>query len=848
MQIKRTLWFLTAGALLLMLTACPGPAPTTGTLEITVAAPAGVTPDVRVTGPSTDRAVATTGATVLADLQPGEYQVVVNQVVVAGIGYGGTGATLRVEAGRRTTHNVNYVAESGAIRIDLTNPGLPTGLSPEVTLRNPDGTVRPPTSSTATELDFHNLPPGNYTLEVPNRTLNGSTYASAQNGATVTVTAGQQAAVNLAYTLNPGAATITVAGLVSTLPNEVTVTLTQGTTTITRTFTANGSVTFDNLPPGTYTITANAIEGNGDQDYAVTLSQPTLSVASNSTSSATLTYSRPTVTVNLTGLPVAPADANSVIVLTGGPGSVAPTTITGTDRSATITVPRFGSYTLTATSVVAGTTVDSFYFSTTGVALEPSPVSHTPSANLPLTARGETGRMFIAGNGIFAPVGLNAIYSLSDAAIATGASLSNFSPTTGTSSTEGYFKTAFDRHGNAYVIYQTFPGGTPARIVRISEGNLRTGNLAANAPGNKAILGSAISVPPPDGNEEVEPSDIAFDSSGNMWIANDRGSAIICISNAQLTLPGATITSFDQAILAPNFFTGTPLEGTYRFVRALAFDRDGNLWFTSDDTVLLEPNRLARLSRINARDLTCSGGVVRVAPDVLLDISNSAGPGEPFIKPAGLALSPDGNSLWVADYGGSTAKYRCVTPGTGDSRPVCPGDSSRVVAETTLVEANFVQETLIQVSIAGISPGTTLRDAFMEPGLLLDRITIPDGTGTDRGLQQPFHIAFDNQDRLWLASNNNVIVTTADTTSPCGFTLGVGETAVCLPGTALTDRRGKLFGVTIGTRSGSDPALPLARDITPAVRITSAVDGVGFTGVAFNIAPVNAPMFARPTQ
>jgi hypothetical protein len=849
MQIKRTLWFLTAGALLLMLTACPGPAPTTGTLEITVTAPAGVTPDVRVTGPSTDRPVATTGPTVLADLQPGEYQVVVNQVVVAGIGYGGTGTTLRVEAGRRATHNVNYVAESGAIRIDLTGTGLPTGLSPEVTLRNPDGTERPPTSSTATELDFHNLPPGNYTLEVPNRTQNGSTYASAQNGATVTVTAGEQATVNLAYTLNPGAATITVAGLVSALLSEVTVTLTRGTTAIDRTFTNNGPVSFPNLAPGTYTIAANAIVDNGDQDYAFTLFPTTLTIASGVTSSATLTYSRPTVTVNLTGLPVAPADANSVIVLAGGPASVAPTTttITGTVRSATITVPRFGSYTVTATSVVAGTTVDSFYFSTTGVALEPSPVSHTPSANLPLTARGETGRMFVAGNGIFAPVGLNAIYSLSDAAIATGASLSNFLPTADTSSTEGYFKTAFDRHGNAYVIFQTFPGGTPARIVRISEGNLRAGNLAANAPGNKAILGSAISVPPPDGNEEVEPSDIAFDSSGNMWIANDRGSAIICISNAELNSPGATITSFDQAILAPNSFTGT-LEGTYRFVRALAFDRQGNLWFTSDDTVLLDPNRLARLSRINARDLTCSGGVVRVAPDVLLDISNSAGTGEPFIKPAGLALSPDGNSLWVADYGGSTGKYRCVTPGTGDIRPACPGDSSRVVAETMLVEANAVQETLIQVSIAGISPGITLREAFVEPGLLLDRITIPAGTGTDRGLQQPFHIAFDKQDRLWLASNNNVIVTTTDTTSPCGFTLGVGQTAVCLPGTALTDRRGKLFGLTIGTRSGSDPALPLARDITPAVRITSAVDGVGFTGVAFNIAPVNAPMFARPTQ
>jgi hypothetical protein len=859
MQLKQIGWFLTIGVLPLILTACPGPGATKGVLEITVDAPSGVTPNVQVSGPGTTSTLNTTGTTTLTERDPGDYTITVNKVLAEGIGYTGSGATVKVEAGKKTSYTVSYGASSGKIRVTLA--GLPAGLDAEVNIKKPDNTNLNPAPISA-ETVLEDIAPGTYTLEAPSRTQGSSTYASAQDGATVTVLAGEEALVNVAYTLNPGSATINVAGLdPAALPTDpVTVTLTEGSTSINRTFTANGAVNFPNLAPGAYTITANAIANNGPQDYAFTLSQTTLNVASGSTASATLTYSKPTVTVNLTGL-AATANANSVIALSG-PGTVAPTTITGTARSATITVPRFGSYTANATSIVAGTTVDSFYFSTSGASAAPSASDPTPSASLALTARGETGKMFITGNGTFRPDGLNVIYSVADADIATGATLTKFLPT-GTFppppppvvDTEGYFKTVFDREGNAYVIYQTFSGSTPARILRITEANLRAGNLTAGADGNKEIVGTAMGVtapnrPPRVFNNEVEPADIAFDANGNMWIANDYGSAIICISNAQLNAPGSTITSFSQALIEPtSFVTSTPpvLEGTYRFVRALAFDRNGNLWFTSDDTVASDPNSRARLSRINATNLTCSGGVQRVAPDVLLNISNFGGAGGPIIKPAGLALSPDGNSLWVADYGGSTDKYRCVTPSTGDTRPVCPGNPTLVVAQTQNVDANVDQESIIQVNIAGISTNTTLRDAFAD-GLVVDRITIPAGSAPDRGLQQPFHMAFDKQGRLWLATNNNVIVTNEETSSPCGFTLGTGQVAVCVPSAALTDRRGKVYGLTIGSRGGSDPALPFARNVTPAVRISSAVDGVGFTGVSFNIAPANAPMYVRPNQ
>ncbi|MCX7601585.1 MAG: hypothetical protein N2Z75_06570, partial [Meiothermus sp.] len=98
MRMKRTLWFLTAGALSLMLTACPGPGATKGVLEITVNAPSGVTPNVKVTGPGTDSTINTTGPTTLNDKEPGNYTIAVNKVIAAGIGYTGDGATVKVEA------------------------------------------------------------------------------------------------------------------------------------------------------------------------------------------------------------------------------------------------------------------------------------------------------------------------------------------------------------------------------------------------------------------------------------------------------------------------------------------------------------------------------------------------------------------------------------------------------------------------------------------------------------------------------------------------------------------------------------------------------------------------------
>jgi hypothetical protein len=843
MQIKRTLWFLTAGALLLMLTACPGPAPTTGTLEITVAAPAGVTPDVRVTGPSTDRPVSTTGATVLADLQPGEYQVVVNQVVVAGIGYGGTGATLRVEAGRRATHNVNYLAVSGAIRIDLTDTGLPTGLSPEVTLVNPDRTVRPPTSSTATELDFHNLPPGNYTLEVPNRTLNGLIYASAQDGATVTVTAGEQAAVNLAYTLNPGAATITVAGLVSTLPSEVTVTLTRGTDPITRTFSANGNVNFDNLPPGTYTITANAIVDIGDYDYAFTLSPSTLSVVSNSTSSATLTYSRPTLSVTLSGLPqIGTADTLTVAAQRGTEPAVTQTFSNHTlpfSGAVSLTLPRFGSYTVSAYGSLSGQPVR-----VVGQIVDSLLTSDTPTASVSSTASsatatltfgdGLTGRLFVAGNGAFnnGIPGEDAAYTITDFELTQ--TTPSLTPLTGPGglSAPGLFRVAFDAQGNLFAMYQFIPPTvSEQRIVRISAANLAAGNFGETASGNTVIDRLAM-------GPGSEPADMAFDRDGNLWIANDAEGRLVCIAAARLT-GSSPITSadatFNSNVQVRLQHTPTPEHpNPYTVmdnIRTIAFDTASNLWFAAGDyrvdrvtgtaqNQTVEYGRRAVLARINAAALTCAGGTQTLTAaeiPVRLDISNARryfvslsgtpepvdpeGPYRGILKPAALVYDPATNSLWVGDYGGSNGLAR-TNPDFRDA------DAD----QETLIRVPLNATNTVPTVTADPPDGFNLRPAAIDHRISIGFTESPGGSST--GLQQVFGLAFDKTGALWIVANNNVELVAGDVPGP-------------------SDRRGKLYRVTVPDRT---PAMAMwaVQNVTPIHTINAPNDGVGFAGIGFN--------------
>ncbi|MBO1435613.1 hypothetical protein [Meiothermus sp. CFH 77666] len=835
MKPKRTLWLLALGALSLMLTACPGPGATKGVLEITVNAPAGVTPNVQVSGPGTTSSISSTGKTTLNDRQPGNYTITVNKVVAGGIGYNGQGATVVVEAGKKTSYTVDYAAVSGKIVVSIS--GLPAGLEAGINIKKSDSSNLNSAPINA-DTTLEDVPPGTYTIEAPARTQGSSTYATAADGSTLTVTAGGTATVNATYTPNPGSATINVAGLDAALPNPVQLTLTGGPSSpVNQSFTDNGPVTFNNLAPGTYTISANAITDNGPQDYAFTLSQATLSISSGGSASATLTYSKPTLSVSLSGLP----QQGTALTLTvaAQPSSGSPTTWVVNNQSlpvpgpATLTLPRLGSYTVSAYGAsagqpvrVVGQVVDSLLTSNTQ-----SVTVSNASASATLTfSDGQTGRVFVAGNGAF-DSDADAGYTITDFQLAQASpSLVPFTGGSGASAA-GLFKVKFDAQGNLYLMYQYLDTANRARIVRISAANLAAGNFSPSASGNKTITTDAL------GNDP-EPADLAFDASGNLWVVNDFESRLVCISAAALssagdvTAPSAVYTS-NVPVRPQDSFTLTAN------IHAIAFDGAGNLWFTAGDyradvvtgtapTQTVTYGRRAVLARINASALTCSSGTHASPANLLasdipvrLDISNAArvyeaSPGTAttvnptgtgprgILKPVALVYDAASTALWVGDYGGSNG-----------------------LTGAAFRDADADQETLIRVPLntANTDPngpanpmpdGYDLREAQIDHRISIGYTATPGTTST--GLQQVFALAFDKTGALWIVANNNVLLTASDTS----------------PGPS--DRRGKLYRVQIPARETS-LAQWAVQNLTPGdilKTISAPLDGIGFAGLAFN--------------
>ena len=149
----------------LALVACTPQAPTRGTLEVQVNAPAGVSlsPNLRVEGPSGPTTITTLGKTTLPDLTPGEYALEPLEVEASdGYRYQASPSRVRVEAGATVVANVSYQASTGKLSINATvNPGV-EGFTPNIEVRDASRAV----VATIHTLGLRtlSLPPGAYTV------------------------------------------------------------------------------------------------------------------------------------------------------------------------------------------------------------------------------------------------------------------------------------------------------------------------------------------------------------------------------------------------------------------------------------------------------------------------------------------------------------------------------------------------------------------------------------------------------------------------------------------------------------------------------------------------------------
>lgn len=805
-------------------------------LELEISAPTALSPDVQVSGPDFSRSFTAPGPARMPGLPPGTYSITANAIALEG-GYtyrarivvdgqlasassaANTSANSLLVAGKTSRVLVEYAVSTGKLNLSLSVLPPVAGFTPRVRVEGSQGWVQEVEESTVLDLE-----PDTYTL-TPLAAPPG--YSLAQSAQRVEVVAGQEVGTNVSYAQGFGNLSVNItppSGVASFAPGVV-VRRPDGSVLET----LNQSKSYTQLPAGLYSLSADSVSAAGVTWQPSTTSQ-SVEVPIEGAGNGDLTYTatNAALTVNLSGL-----GANDTATVTLQPGNQTRTrTGNGLVRFEGLA---FGSYSVVAGAVRPGSWADR-YFAGGQASVQASPANPMPSANLSSwTERAGTGRIWVAGNGQFSNGGrgststgeLNAAYWLADGS-------SSFNPFIAPTTAHAPFRIAFDREGNLYVLYQYLSASSPARIVRISQANLRNNQLSETVPGNTRIEGRVWGWPPEhtpgpgmvvSGNE---PADMAFDANGNLWVVNDYLGLLACVRASELRASPPSIDSAGSRIWGPgtglySYVLNTPGQNAdnrpFLIPHALVFDPAGHLWFSSGGyqgprSGETSPVKRSYLNRLNASRISydangdCNGGNVDLSEsnlsdwvDIRLDISlASASDGYgAIVKPVTVALEPGGGAIWVGDFGGNS--------GGG-------GDLYR--------DANATPETLLRVPLAGsnLTPGAWWRTAVVS-----HRLTIGPGAGQDRGLQQAFGLAFDRAGYLWVASNNNVEILPTDT----------GVAAL-----GLTDRRGKLYRLDVRGYVGSNDTYTGSNTLnlrgTGLERTLSVGDvGVGLIGVAVHL-------------
>ena len=176
--------------------------PATGQLQLNLAGlPSGEKGSIHLTGPDGfDRTLEQANGTgTISDLKPGEYQVVVPEVVLAKQTYTASvqGAPVTVRFGRTSSVNISFSGATNVGNLSVLLKHLPEGASPDLTVTGPNGFSSTIDGSGV----LADLKPGAYTINYPTFKQDGFTYGPESASEIVTVAVG--ATTNTEETYNP---------------------------------------------------------------------------------------------------------------------------------------------------------------------------------------------------------------------------------------------------------------------------------------------------------------------------------------------------------------------------------------------------------------------------------------------------------------------------------------------------------------------------------------------------------------------------------------------------------------------------------------------------------------------
>ena len=358
-----------------------------------------------------------------------------------------------------------------------------------------------------------------------------------------------------------------------------------------------------------------------------------------------------TGTGSLTVTVTAPAGVLPVVIVSGPSGQHT------LNATATLTGLTIGTYTVTATSAgVTNAIVATVYDPQITGGTATVSAGATATASVSYAARPGTGALWVA-TALSPTVAGYSAGQLAASTVAAPATAVGIGSATGV-----FFGAAFDASGNLWLTdegdnavvefasSQLAASGTPAPDVTLTsngsslsdptglafdvDGNLWVANYAYNTlvefkaaqlAAAGFVGGSVSPTPAVTLSPSLEqPTGIAFDAGGNLWVANAGNSTLQEFTASQLGASGAPV--------AARGFGAGYLNGP----AGLAFDAAGNLWVANEAAnglLVLSPSQLT------------SGGIATGGRLLATGSSLSA--------PVGLAFDATGD-LWVSNYLGDT--------------------------------------------------------------------------------------------------------------------------------------------------------------------------------------------------
>ncbi|HSN17568.1 MAG TPA: carboxypeptidase regulatory-like domain-containing protein, partial [Gammaproteobacteria bacterium] len=327
---------------------------------------------------------------------------------------------------------------------------------------------------------------------------------------------------------------------------------------------------------------------------------------------------------------------------------------------------------------------------------------------------------------------------------------------------------AKDAQGNMYVV-DTYFGGPTFKVHKIAPDGSST--LLATIPGSVTINGIRYGLN--DGARSVQPSDLAVDPSGNVWVLNSHNFIV------KIT-PAGSLSYVD---------TGIP---TLRYIEC---DPSGNLYFTGANGT---NNLLTEMSPSGQLTTLVQNGIS---------------------KPGYITATPSGN-LYVTNFGDNTVSQ--VAPGgvistfaTGLNGP--QGIASD--ASGNLYVANSGANEIVEISPTGVPQvfATGFNNpaglAFDSQGVLyvtntgdnsISKVT-PEGqvtTFAQSAASNPQGLSYDAQGDLYIANAGNDSVTEIDQSGK----VRVVATGLSNPKQPVVDAAGNILVTNYGSGSVTETA------------------------------------------